>query len=231
MNVVFNFLKKMDSKRWHVCCLLFFVTSCKTPPAYNVYANAEKDAVKNEQLAQRAFLHLDTLATIINSGDLITRTGNDYTSETLRQFNQTDQTYSHCGIASIENDSLFVYHALGGDFNPDQKIRRDPFTLFCNPYNNRGIGIFRYQLTAPETALLISTTQFFYKKGVLFDLKFDLATDDRMYCAEFIYKALLVASKNKLAFHISHIKDFKFIGVDDLFLQPLCNPLKRILYK
>ncbi|CAN5583604.1 hypothetical protein BH11BAC3_BH11BAC3_41800 [soil metagenome] len=231
MSVVFKLFEKMDSKRWHLCCLLFFVVSCKSPPAYNSYADAEKDSVKTEQIAQRVFRQLDSLTTIIRNGDLITRTGNDNTSEILRQFNQTDPTYSHCGIASFENDSLFVYHALGGDFNPDQKIRRDPFILFCDPYSNRGIGIFRYKLAAPEKALLLSTVQSFYKNGLMFDLEFNLKTDDRMYCAEFIYKALLLASKNKLAFHISHIKDFEFISVDDLFLQPLCVPVKRIFYK
>lgn len=231
MSVVLETFRKMDSKRWHLCYLLFFIVGCKNIPANNKYDNVEGDYVKAEQVAQRAFRQLDSLTFLVRSGDLITRTGNDNTSETLRQFNQTDQTYSHCGIASIENDSLFVYHALGGDFNPDQKIKRDPFILFCDPYNNREIGIFRYQLAAPEMALLLSSARSFYKNGLMFDLKFDLKTDDRMYCAEFIYKSLLMASKNKLAFNISHIQDFEFIGVDDLFLQPLCVPVKRILYK
>ncbi|MEO6230373.1 MAG: hypothetical protein ABIP10_09615 [Ferruginibacter sp.] len=221
----------MDSKRWHLCCLLLFIAGCKNIPAYTSYDSVESDSIKTEQVAQRAFRQLDSLTSLVMSGDLITRTGTDNASETLRQFNQTDPTYSHCGIASIENDSLFVYHALGGDFNPDQKIRRDPFILFCSPCNNRGIGIFRYGIAAPERSLLLSTVQSFYKNGLMFDLKFDLKTDDRMYCAEFIYKSLLMASKNKLAFHISHVKDFEFIGVDDLFLQPLCVPVKRLLYK
>ena len=84
---------------------------------------------------------------IIKQGDLIVRTGKDFTSEMMRLLSAKDKTYSHCGIASIEHDSLFVYHAIGGEWNPDQKLRRDPFEIFCNPYENRGFGIFRYKLT------------------------------------------------------------------------------------
>ena len=67
--------------------------------------------------------------------------------------------------------------------------------------------------------------------GIMFDMKFDLKSDDRMYCAEFVYKSLLWGTKGKLTFNTSHIKDFAFIGVDDLFLHPLCREQKRILYK
>jgi hypothetical protein len=65
----------------------------------------------------------------------------------------------------------------------------------------------------------------------MFDMHFDLNTDDRMYCAEFVYKALLKASHNTMRFNISRINQFKFIGVDDIFLQPLCRIKKTVVYK
>ncbi|UEG48697.1 hypothetical protein LK994_08615 [Ferruginibacter lapsinanis] len=168
---------------------------------------------------------------MIHSGDLITRTGNDFTSESLRQLNQKDKTYSHCGIASIENDSVFVYHALGGEFNPDQKIRRDAIETFSEPYSNRGIGIFRFRLNDNENDNVIKVVKKLYAMGLMFDMKFDLKTDDRVYCAEFVYKSYKVGSLDKLHFNISHIKNFAFIGVDDLFLNPLCIEQQRIVYK
>src|SRR6478672_11874002 len=84
---------------------------------------------------------------LIQTGDLITRTGNDFTSEGLRSLNQRNKKYSHCGIASVEHDTVFVYHALGGEWNPDEKLRRDPVELFCNPLENRGFGIFTFSFT------------------------------------------------------------------------------------
>ena len=219
-------------KRWPICCLLFFISvSCNQGQVINRYETNVADSIAQAQLAARAFEQVQSVIPIIHSGDLITRTGNDFTSESLRELNQRDQTYSHCGIASIENDSVFIYHALGGEFNPDQKIRRDPIQIYTEAYNNTGIGIFRYKLHPAEMIHLLSTVKKWYFSSIMFDMKFDLQTDDRMYCAEFVYKALLVASNNNLRFNTSHIKQFEFVGVDDLYLQPECVELKRILYK
>jgi len=67
--------------------------------------------------------------------------------------------------------------------------------------------------------------------GVMFDMKFDLASNNRMYCAEFVYKSYLMGSNGKLQFTTSRLGNFTFIGVDDLFLQPLCTLQKKILYQ
>ena len=70
-----------------------------------------------------------------------------------------------------------------------------------------------------------------YLAGIMFDMKFDLQTDDRMYCAEFVYKSFLSGTKNNLSFTISHLKNFAYVGVDDLFINPVCKELQRIIYK
>ena len=168
---------------------------------------------------------------MIRDGDMITRTGNDFTSESLRSLNQRDKTFSHCGIASIEHDSIFIYHALGGDFNPDQKIRRDPIEFFADPYTNKGIGMFRFEIADSIKKQFASTARELFRQEIMFDMDFDLKTDDRMYCAEFVYKCFVKASNGTLSFNHSHIKQFEFIGVDDLFLQPLCKKQAQIVYK
>ncbi|MEO7043704.1 MAG: hypothetical protein ABI091_00250, partial [Ferruginibacter sp.] len=132
---------------------------------------------------------------------------------------------------SIENDSVFVYHALGGDWNPDQKIRRDPFVLFAEPYSNNEIGIFRFDMDQIEIANLIKVTKNFYDEGISFDMAFDLKTDDKMYCAEFVYKCLVKGSGGKLHFPLSHIGKFEFIGVDDIILHPDCKKQIHLVYK
>jgi hypothetical protein len=35
---------------------------------------------------------------------------------------------------------------LGGEFNPDQKIRRDPIQIFTEAYSNIGVGYFAIEL-------------------------------------------------------------------------------------
>ncbi len=217
--------------RWLWSCLIFFACSCGSTSDYNKLVITKNDSLAEAQKNAHAYLQIDSAKKLIMPGDLIVRTGNDYTSESLRSLNQRDQTYSHCGIASIENDSLFVYHALGGEWNPDQKIRRDPLEVFAEPYSNRGIGIYRFALSPPEIKTLMATVIKLHDMGIMFDMKFDLESNDHMYCAEFVYKSYVMGTNGKLRFNISHIGNFAFIGVDDLFLQPLCKEQKRILYK
>jgi len=223
--------------RWLNCCLIFLCTvsfrlcSCNNTTTVPSFIVSKADSVKEAQKIARAIIAIDSVKKIIATGDLIVRTGNDFTSESLRSLNQRDKTYSHCGIASIENDSLFIYHALGGEWNPDQKIRRDVFEIFAEPGSNRGIGIYRYQLPGTTIKDLMITVKKLHAMGIMFDMKFDLQTNDHMYCAEFVYKAYVMGTAGKLQFNISHIEKFAFIGVDDLFMQPLCSLQKKILYQ
>jgi hypothetical protein len=217
--------------RWLTGCLIFLCSACGNTSSYNVYVPTKTDSLKEGRRIEQAIRNINAAKAGVRTGDLIVRTGNDFTSESLRSLNQRDKTYSHCGIASIENDTLFVYHALGGDFNPDQKIRRDPFEIFAEPYGNRGIGIYRFQLAEPEIKSLMVTVKKLHQLGIMFDMKFDLATNDRMYCAEFVYKSYLMGTNGKLQFTTSHLGKFEFIGVDDLFMQPLCKEQKKILYQ
>jgi hypothetical protein len=219
------------SLRWLIGCLIFLICSCSARTDVHPLIVTKEDSTAETQKIARANLLIDSVKKTIQTGDLVTRTGNDFTSESLRSLNQRDHTYSHCGIASIENDSLFVYHSLGGEFNPDQKIRRDPLEVFADPYSNKGIGSYRFQLNPEELKSLMVTVRKLYAMGIMFDMKFDLQTNDHMYCAEFVYKSYLMGTNGKLHFNISHIGKFEFIGVDDLFLNPLCREENRILYK
>ena len=220
-----------DSIRWLSGCLIFLVASCREAPSYPAIVVTAEDSLRKVQVIQRAWDSLAAIRAILTSGDLITRTGNDFTSETFRKMNQHDQTYSHCGIVSIEGDSAFVYHSLGGEWNPDQKIRRDPLSVFAEPYNNKGIGLYSFRVPESVKKDIVIMTQNLYKKGVRFDLRFDLETDDRMYCAEFVSKCFSRGSHGLLLFEPSRIGKRAFYGVDNIYLHPLCRPVRQLVYK
>ena len=217
--------------RWLSGCLIFFVVACKNKPGYSSFVLTKEDSVLRAALIKRAYTQIAGIKGTIQNGDLITRTGNDFTSESLRNLNQRDRTYSHCGIASIEHDSIFIYHALGGDFNPTQKIRRDLMEDFVEPYNNKGIGIYRFGVADSMKRNFALAAKHLFDLGIMFDMDFDLQTDDRMYCAEFVCKSLAKASGDQLVFTHSHIKQFEFIGVDDIFLHPLCKRQAQLVYR
>lgn len=229
---------KYKKTRWPHGRLIFFgslvftaIVSCHSKPPLKKLVLTRQDSAKKEKIIQRAFINIALLQKSIQSGDVVTRTGKDFTSQSLRTLNRRNQVYSHCGIASIENDSLFIYHAIGGEWNPDEKLRRDPWVLFAEPYSNKGIGIFRFQLQDSTLKSLMKTVKDFYNQQLMFDMDFDLATDNRMYCAEFISKSFAKASNQVIYFPHSHINHFEFVGVDDIFLHPLCKAKAEIEYK
>lgn len=168
---------------------------------------------------------------LLRDGDLVVRTGNDFVSLTLRQFSRKNKTYSHCGVVRIEDGRAMVYHAIGGEDNPDARLRRDTFLAFCNPGHNLGFGIFRYRLSGSEKARLDSVVDLDYRLKLRFDMKFDLRTDSSLYCAEFVYKALEKATRNAHYIPLSHIGDFTYVAVDDLFENPHCRPVYQAVFR
>lgn len=162
---------------------------------------------------------------LLKDGDLVLRTGNDFISLTLRQFSLHNKTYSHCGIVRIIQGKIYVYNAIGGEDNPDARLRRDSFEAFCNPEENSGFGVFQYDLTSMQHHRLDSLVDLYYKLRIRFDLKFDLRTDSAMYCAEFVYKAVTRATKDSAFIPLSHIGSFEYVAIDNLFLNGHTQPV------
>jgi hypothetical protein len=160
---------------------------------------------------------IDSAIRLLRDGDLALRTGADATSVMLRQMNQHDKRYSHCGIVFVEHGYPFVYHSIGGEDNPDACLRRDSASVFFNPAGNERLGIARLQLTPAQRQSLHRIARRCWKSRVPFDMDFDLKTDDRLYCAEFVYKAVQEAARDTGYFQCSRLMDRSYVGVDNLF--------------
>ncbi len=166
----------------------------------------------------------------IQTGDMVTRLGSDITSEMLRQLNQKDQSFSHCGIASIENDTVFVYHAIGGEFNPDEKVRRETLYSFGHPLENKSIGIFKAATNKVQDQKLLGIIQKAYKNEMKFDMQFDYRTDERQYCAEFVAKAYTRACGDSSWLVFSHRGGYSYVSVDNIFLSRFMVEKTRFTY-
>ena len=209
--------------------MIFLCEACSPEAKKNDIA--KEYAAYREKLQMKFADSLKQIEKLIQNGDIITRTGNDYTSESLRSLNRRDKTFSHCGIAYKEGDSVFVYHAIGGEWNPEEKIRKESFFSFVNIQTNNSFGIFSYDSAAYKKKEFFSVVKNWFNEGIKFDMKFDLKTDDRMYCAEFVAKALEKSSHHKILIDRSRIGGFEFIGIDDITQNPLCSRKYIVQYK
>ena len=166
------------------------------------------------------FKVIDSTVGLLRSGDMVLRAGSDATSYMLRQMNLKNSTYSHCGIVMIENGYPFVYHSIGGEDNPDSHLRRDSASFFFSPKTNERLGVARLDLTPAAIERLHGIVQRYYKAGVMFDMDFDLKTDDKLYCAEFVYKSVREAAQDTTLFSTTTVGTRTYVAVDNLFTSP-----------
>ena len=222
--------------------MLFFILlsllSCFTDQA----ANNDSANTTNHEMADACNL--------IKTGDLILRTGADYSSEHIRQFSRQDKTYSHAGIAQIDSGRIFVYHIEPAAHGKDNMVRKELLDSFCKQSSNLGFGIARYQMNKDEMLRFIQYMEKQYLNNVSFDMDFDLATDDKMYCSEMIKKALHQATNGKVCIETdplnskmhyklirkyfgkneSEVANKDVVAIDRLFLNQHCKIVRQYSY-
>jgi hypothetical protein len=162
---------------------------------------------------------IDSAISLIRSGDIVLRTGLGADSHMLACMNRKDKTYSHCGIVMVENGYPFVYHCIGGEDNPDERLRRDSAALFFSPLHNKGFAIVSYNYDRLAVTRLMEVVHTYYKQRPRFDLKFDLSTDDRLYCSEFVYKAVNKALNDPGFIKTTAFLGRTFVAIDNLFIN------------
>ncbi len=196
--------------------LLFFGWQCKP-------AGVKRISTLSPSIQAAAFQSIDRAKTFIHNGDIIFRNGTDEVSQAARSMNRKDTSFSHCGLLFIEHDSVFVYHALGGSYNPGQKLRRDPLDSFCNPAENNAFGLYRYDLEEKQLKKLKTIVDSFFKAGLRFDMYFNYFSDDVMYCSEFVFKSL-DRSVNGAYNKYVRLDTLPYgVTTDDIFLNEHCR--------
>ncbi len=225
-------------------CLLA-TTSCNEPAPPT--SAGKRAALYADTVNTKALAAISKAKSLLTDGALITRSDDDFESLTWQNFNQKEQAFSHAGIAFLEHGQYVVYNPMAGFENPDGKLRREPFDSFVSPYAKKSMGIFQYQLSAKEISALHDVIRKFYTDKNPFDMKFDLKTDDSLYCSEMIYKGLKAATNGRIELPHSYLENYKpkvfgykfsneflkkadYIGIDDLYLNPFCKELIRIKY-
>lgn len=210
-----------------VCTLAAACTSQPKPEPVTMPADSA-----SIHLNERRNGHIvDSAVSLLKSGNVVVRTGLGADSYILSQMNLKDKTYSHCGIVMVEHGYPFVYHCIGGEDNPDARMRRDSAKLFFSPDRNFGIGIIAYDIPGDKEDSLRHMVHHLYSRRPKFDMSFDLATDDRLYCAEFIYKAYNMATGDTAYINTSYAQGYRFVGIDDLYINRHAHFVWQVRYK
>ena len=225
--------------------VLFFIPGCQDDPAPANELRQPNDLAKKTNDS----LLLDIKKTI-QTGDLLLRTGTDFSSDQIKDLCKTDKTYSHGGIAVSGNDSIYIYSIEPDYYNINNTVRKESIDSFCNAAKNDGIGIARYNLSDNEKKGFIAYLEEQYQKKISFDMLFSLETDNKMYCSEMIKKGLARATNNRVVIKTDKLDDrskyriikryfkvdekrfanMQVVMVDQLFLNPNCQFIKKYLF-
>jgi len=131
----------------------------------------------------------------------------------------------------VENGYPFVYHSIGGEDNPDERLRRDSAHFFFSPAHNLSLAIVKYDLDKDRACKLEQQVREYYALRPKFDMKFDLRSDDRLYCAEFVYKAFNKATNDTTYVKTTTALGCRYVGIDDLFVNPHAHIIWQTTFK
>jgi len=192
--------------------IVFFLAGCNQHGT----EDAEVHAVSPTDPGNGNTRLVDSAVSLLHTGDLVLRMGSGAQSMLLSRLNKTDKRFSHCGLVILENGYPFVYHCIGGEDNPDARMRRDSAFLFFSPLHNTALAIARYDLDSAEVK---STILNYYCRKPRFDLNFDMATNDALYCTEFAWKVITGAAGDSTYLPLSELNGRQYVGTDNLYLN------------
>jgi len=210
---------------------VFFFLSLEKNSQNKIPASKQDAKISSPEDSIRNHKAIDSAISILRSGDLVLRRGADVTSYMFSHTNQKNKSYSHCGLVMIENGYPFVYHSIGGEDNPNGRLRRDSASFFFSPANNLAFGIARFDMPDSTIERLKQIVREFYNEHRKFDVNFDLKTDDRLYCSEFVYKAVNKACRDTNYIKPVSILGFSYVGIDNLFINPHAKLIWQVKFK
>ena len=125
----------------------------------------------------------------LQTGDLILRHSEGFSSDIFKGASKRENLYSHAGITIRNSDgTVDVYHMLGGVENPNFNLKKDSVQAFVSPTFAKAFAIYHYDLTDEERIHIDSLVRYYYKSNLQFDMDFDLKSDKKMYCSELVWK-------------------------------------------
>ncbi|MHA7844184.1 MAG: YiiX/YebB-like N1pC/P60 family cysteine hydrolase [Winogradskyella sp.] len=172
-------------------------------------------------------------STTIKSGDILFRgTSQSDLSEAINEVTQTEKAtnYTHMGICSVENGTIFVYHSDLG-----KGVVKEPLELFLKSEDASTYTADVYRIknsTKPQVENAISKAKDLL--GEPYNVTYILE-DKGYYCSEYIYELFKEDSVFTLepmtfkntetnTFHSAWVTHYKELGIEIPEGKPGCNP-------
>ena len=134
---------------------------------------------------------------------------------------KTDKRYGHVGVVMVGADGLDVIDAGGHPFAPEATVERQPIADFLKPAER--LGLYRPTLKPADLKTYLAALT--AADGTLFDHKFSLETEDRVYCTEYVWRALSAALGTDSVPSKTEWNGKLVISLEDLQTSPHLTPV------
>ena len=153
----------------------------------------------------------------LKEGDIILRRGKSLVSELLRSTSLHDRTFSHAGIIFRENGKWKVMHAIGGESAIRDGVQSDDLLKFCSSTETDTVAVFRIKSKEMIGSEIVKAARKLQSNCTGFDVDFSLATDEKLYCTEFVLKSIEAASEQHISLPLSKVSGVKYISCENVY--------------
>jgi hypothetical protein len=162
----------------------------------------------------------------LKTGNLVCRLGNGYFSQYFKEYASKERKYSHIGVLSIENDTVFVYHSEASELTGIGCVKREALSSFL--YEIKTYDFFNINLSDTIVEKVVANSRSYYDLHTSFDLDFDSFNDDELYCSELVALSINKATCSNLIKPSLELNQKKLYALDDIY----CNEMiKRITFE
>ncbi len=127
---------------------------------------------------------------VFRDGDLVFRKGKGFFSRFFAEAGSRAVEYSHVGLVTLIDGEVQVIHTEASELTGRGRAKREPLEDFLSDENAFSGDLFRLRgITGTQEATVVRAASGFVEQETPFDADFDLASRDRLYCTELVWRA------------------------------------------
>ena len=159
----------------------------------------------------------------LKTGDLVFRRQSGLISELARQLSPREQRFSHVGVVLVNDHGVEVVHAVSDEARGFDGVVIENLNAFIEESSDW--SFYRLPLSANQRGRVAASARDAARIQTPFDDDFDLTSNDRLYCTEFVAK-VFSAVLNQQLFETSFAPGGRpYLPVDALYLHSAATPL------
>jgi hypothetical protein len=154
----------------------------------------------------------------LQDGDIVFRRGSGFVSEIARNFSEKDKRYSHVGILAKTDAGVIVVHSL---FDSDKRyngVVKEELAEYLKGIDEW--AVYRVNENRVIRDKIASLALAASDIGILFDDEYNLETESKLYCTEFVLKMVNIASKEQIILPKTNRLGKLFISISDVYVNP-----------